>query len=90
MRIPVIIYKEGNTFTAEYIGLKNIEYGYSTMEELKNDFIKGIESGIEGLNEHNLKLPTSEEIIKELQEQLEIEYFDMIQSIEFIEYNMTV
>ena len=88
LKIPVIIYKEGNTFTADYVGLKNIEYGYRTMEELKNDFIKGIESGIRGLNEHNLKLPTSEEIIKELQEQLEIQEVEMIQSIEFIEYNI--
>ncbi|KEH98505.1 hypothetical protein [Clostridium massiliodielmoense] len=60
------------------------------MEELKNDFIKVIERGIEGLNEHNLKLPTSEEIIKELQEQLEIQEVEMMQSIEFIDHNITV
>ena len=89
LKIPVIIYKEGDTFTAEYVGLKNIEYGYSTLEELKKDFIKGIESGIEGLVEHNLLIPDTETIIKELQEELELQSFEMIQSIEFIEYTIT-
>ncbi|KGM99785.1 hypothetical protein Z969_10445 [Clostridium novyi A str. 4570] len=89
LKIPVIIYKEGDTFTAEYVGLKNIEYGYSTLEELKKDFIKGIESGIEGLVEHNLSIPDTETIIKELRGELELQSFEMIQSIEFIEYTIT-
>lgn len=90
MKVPIIVFKTDKGFSATIVGLNYFYLCHETYDELESDFIKGIESGIRGLNEHNLKLPTSEEIIKELQEQLEIQEVEMIQSIEFIEYNMTV
>ncbi|KGM99776.1 hypothetical protein Z969_10390 [Clostridium novyi A str. 4570] len=73
MKVPIIVFKTVNGFSASIVGLKYLYLCHETYEELK---------------EVGEPIPTAEEMKKELIEDIGIQYLQDFYKIEFIDYTV--